>query len=113
MGPRGKKSIFIKYSKHSKSHVFIGENESGSVIEFESLNVTFLENEFLRRCDVNRGLSLFEMEDQDDLLIPSQVEDIHENFPRSHDPSRNGNDESGLVPPNHKPRCNSRGQVPR
>ena len=31
LGPIGKKSIFIRYSEHSKGHVFIGENESGSV----------------------------------------------------------------------------------
>ena len=80
---RGKKSIFIRYSKHSKSHIFIDENESGSVTEFESRNVTFLENKFPKRGDVDQDLSLFQMEDQDDLLIPSQVWDIHENIPRS------------------------------
>ena len=46
LGPKGKKSIFIRYSEHSKGHVFIGENESGSVTEFESQDATFLENLF-------------------------------------------------------------------
>ena len=36
LGPRGKNSIFIRYSEHSKGHVFIGENESGNVTKFES-----------------------------------------------------------------------------
>ena len=36
LGPKGKKSIFIRYSEHSKGHIFIGENKSGSVTEFES-----------------------------------------------------------------------------
>ena len=38
--------------------------------------------------------------------------DIHENVSRSHDPSRNENDESGLVPHNHQPRRSSQAQVP-
>ena len=63
LGPRGKKSIFIRYSEHSKGYVFIGENESGSVTEFESWDATFLENEFPRKGDVDQDLSLFEMED--------------------------------------------------
>ena len=66
-----------------------------------------MENEFPRKGDVDQDLSLFEMEDQDDLLMPSQVGDIHENTPISPYPSRNDNDESGLVPPDHQPRCNS------
>ena len=71
-----------------------------------------MENEFPRRGDVNQDLSLFEMEDQDDLFIPSQVGGIHENVLRSPDPSRNENDESGLVPLDHQPQCSSQGQVP-
>ena len=35
------------------------------------------------------------------MLIPSQVGDIHENIPKSPNPSRNDNDESGLVPLDH------------
>ena len=72
-----------------------------------------MKNEFSRRGDVDQDLSLFEMEDQDDLLIPSQVGDIHENVSRSPNPSRNENDESGLVSPDHQPRRSSQGQVPR
>ena len=73
----------------------------------------FLENKFPRIGDVDQDLSLFEMEDQDDLFIPSQVGDSRGNVLRSPDPSRNENDESGLVPLDHQPRHNSRGQVPR
>ena len=39
--------------------------------------------------------------------------DIRENFSSSPYPSRNENDESGLVPFDHQPRHSSRGQVPR
>ena len=113
MGPKDKNSIFIRYLEHSKGHIFISENKSGSVTEFESGDITFLENEFPKRGDVDQDLSLFEMEDQDDLFIPSQVGDICENVSRSLDPNRNENDESGLVPLDHQPRRSSRCQVPR
>ena len=103
LGPIGKKSIFIRYSKHSKGHVFIDENEIGNVTEFESRDAIFLENEFLRRGDVDQDLSLFEMEDQDDLFILSQVGDIRKNVSKSPDPSRNENDESCLVLLDHQP----------
>jgi len=36
LGPRGKKCIFIGYSKQSKGYIFIGENEDGSITELES-----------------------------------------------------------------------------
>ena len=35
LGLRGKKSIFIRYSEHLKEYVFIGEQESESITEFE------------------------------------------------------------------------------
>ena len=44
-----------------------------------------MKNEFPKRGDVDQYLNLFEMEDQDDLLVPSQVGDIHENVPESPD----------------------------
>ena len=112
LGPKGKNSIFIRYWEHSKGHIFIGENESRSVTEFESRDVTFLENKFPRKGDIDQDLNLFEMGDQDDLLIPSQVGDIHGSVPRSPNPSRNDNDESGLVPLDHQPWRSSWGQVP-
>ena len=55
-----------------------------------------MENEFLRRSDVDQDLCLFEMKHQNDLLIPIQGGDIRENILESPDPSRNYNDESGL-----------------
>ena len=42
LGARGKKCIFIRYSKHSKGYMFIGEHNSKSLTEFESQNVMFL-----------------------------------------------------------------------
>jgi len=49
LGPRGKKSIFIRYSETSKGYVSIGQQDSGSVTEFESRDVTFLEDEFPKK----------------------------------------------------------------
>ena len=63
LGPRGKKSIFIRYSEHSKGYVFIGEQERGSVTEFESRDVTFLENEFPKKGEIGQDLSLYENRD--------------------------------------------------
>ena len=62
----------------------------------------FWKNEFPRRGDVDQDLNLFEMEDQDDLFIPSQVGDICGNVSESPDPSWNENYESGLVLPDHQ-----------
>ena len=79
------------------------------VTELESQDITFLKNEFPKIGDVDHDLSLFEMGDQNDLLVPSQVGDIHGNVLESPNSNRNDNDERGLVPPHHLPRHNSRG----
>ena len=50
---RDKKNIFIRYSDHSKGYVFIGEQVSGSVTEFESRDAIFLKNEFSSKGEIN------------------------------------------------------------
>ena len=55
LGPRGKKCIFIRYSNTSKGYVFVGEDLSGSVTEFEARDATFLENEFPTRTEVTNN----------------------------------------------------------
>ena len=64
LGLRGKKSIFIRYSEQSKGYVFIGEQESGSVIEFESRDVTFLEKDFPKQRQISEDLLLYKTDDQ-------------------------------------------------
>jgi len=49
LGPKGKKCIFVRYSETSKRFVFMWLQESGSITEFESRDVTFLESEFPNR----------------------------------------------------------------
>ena len=63
LGAQGKKCIFIRYSEHSKGYVFIGEHNSGSLTEFESRDVTFLENDFPQQGDINKDLSFYETMD--------------------------------------------------
>ena len=61
--PRGKKSIFIRYNEQSKIYVFIGEQEGANIIEFESRDVTVLENDFPRQGQIGEGLLLYETND--------------------------------------------------
>ena len=65
LGPRGKKCIFIRYSKHSKGYVLIGEQPDGSMTELESRDVDFTESEFLNIGEVENNLTLYEMMDQE------------------------------------------------
>ena len=51
-GPRGKKSIFVRYPEVSKGYVFIGEQENSTVTKFESRDVVFIENEFPKSGDI-------------------------------------------------------------
>lgn len=76
LGPRGKKSIFIRYSDTSKGYVFVGEDLSWSVTEFEARDATFLENEFPSRSEVtNNGIELFEAEPPSKNVHSPSVED--------------------------------------
>ena len=65
LGPRGRKCIFIRYSDTSKGYVFVGQEESGGITEFESRDVTFLEDTFPRQGEISQDLSLFETLDQE------------------------------------------------
>ena len=64
LSSRGKKSIFIRYSEQSKGYVFIGEQEDGNITEFESRDVTFLDNDFPRQGQIGEDLLLYETNDQ-------------------------------------------------
>jgi hypothetical protein len=58
LGPRGNKCIFVRYSKHSKGYVLIGEQPDGSITEVESHDVDFIENEFPGRGEVDKDYTL-------------------------------------------------------
>ena len=46
LGLKGKKCIFIRYSKSSKGYIFFGEDINGSVTKIESRDVVILEEDF-------------------------------------------------------------------
>ena len=63
MGPRGKKSIFVRYSEYSKGYVFLGEQVDGTVTEFESRDATFMEDVFPSKGEVRKEDILYKMKD--------------------------------------------------
>ena len=65
LGQKGKKSIFVRYPEVSKAYVFIGEQENGTVTEFESRDVIFIENEFPKLGDVGQDFTLYETQEMD------------------------------------------------
>ena len=60
LGPRGKKSIFVRYPEVSKRYIFTGEHENGTVTKFESRDIVFIENEFPKLGDVGQDFTLNE-----------------------------------------------------
>ena len=78
LGPRGKKCIFIRYSKHSKGYVLIGEQPNGSMTELESRDVDFTESEFLNIGEVENNLTFYEMMDQEGGTLSRLVKDKEE-----------------------------------
>ena len=53
LGPMGRKCIFIRYSKFSKGYIFLGEDVNGRVIEIESRDVIFLEEDFPKNGEIH------------------------------------------------------------
>ena len=97
LGPRGKKCIFIRYSKHSKGYVLIGEQPDGSMTELESRDVDFIESEFPNIGEVEKNLTLYEMMDQE-VGAPSRLVEDKEEIPET--PKDSGSDlqPSGSTP---------------
>ena len=65
LGPRGKKSVFVRYSDVSKGYVFVREQDSGTITEFESRDVIFIENEFPKLGQIGQEQTLYETQDMD------------------------------------------------
>ena len=109
LGPRGKKCIFIRYFDTSKGYIFVGEDLSGSVTEFEARDATFLENEFPSQSEVTNGnIEFFEANPPlDNELHPSIEEEggIYSSPP----PQR----ASSIVMDEPEPRRSRREPVPR
>jgi hypothetical protein len=58
--------------------MFIGEQSSGSVIEFESRDVILLENKFSRKDEIVHDFSLYEVDEQNDLIVVNHLVHISE-----------------------------------
>ena len=55
---RGKKYIFIRYSKHSTRYVFIGAHVDGGIIEIESRDIICLKHEFSSMEEIDKDYHL-------------------------------------------------------
>ena len=55
LGPKAMKMVVIRYPAHSKAYVMYGEHPNGGMIEIESRNVDFLEDEFPRIGEIKKG----------------------------------------------------------
>lgn len=65
LGPHGKKYIFIRYPKCSKGYAFISENTDGNISKLESPDVTFIENDFPSRGELQKDFYHLEIDDFD------------------------------------------------
>ena len=50
----------MRYPEVSKGYIFIDEQENGTVTEFGSRDVVFIENEFPKLGDVGQDFTLYE-----------------------------------------------------
>ncbi|CAA7045970.1 unnamed protein product [Microthlaspi erraticum] len=110
LGPRGKKCIFIRYSEQSKGYVLIGEHSDGSITEIESRDVTFLENDFPKRGEIDRVLHLEEIPDHTSIPPTNQSVEVSEG---SHELSQLSGRETLVESQDIELRRSNRGNVPR
>ena len=55
----------MRYPEVSKGYIFIGEQENGTVTEFESRDVVFIENEFPKLGNVGQDFILYKTQEMD------------------------------------------------
>ena len=61
LGLRASKKIFIRYSESSKKFVMYGEHIDGGMIEIESHDVDFIEDDFPSISEAKQNLQLYEL----------------------------------------------------
>ncbi|KAF8393840.1 hypothetical protein HHK36_020038 [Tetracentron sinense] len=71
LGPRARKNIFIRYSESSKGYVMYGEHPNGGMTEVESRDIDFIETHFPSIGDANKDLDLYELEEDEVILLSS------------------------------------------
>jgi len=77
LGPRATKMVFIRYLAQSKGYVMYGEHPNGGMIEINSHNINFLEDEFPTIGEVRKDVELFELQQN---IQPSFSEGENMNF---------------------------------
>ena len=116
LGPRGKKCIFIRYSEHSKGYVLIGEQTDGSVTEIESRDVTFLENEFPKKGEIDKEFHLREIIDPSNTsptIQPMEVDANSNDLPQLSGRNTLVDDSSLMKSQEFEMRRSNRGKIPR
>ncbi|KAK2967706.1 hypothetical protein RJ640_027746 [Escallonia rubra] len=61
LGPRAKKSVFLRYFENSKGYVMYGEYPNGGKTKVESRDVNFIESDFPSIGDASKNLDLHEL----------------------------------------------------
>jgi len=69
LGPRATKMVVIRYPEHSKGYVMYDEHPNGGMIEVDSHNVDFLEDEFPCIGEIKTDLALHELPLNDQLSL--------------------------------------------
>jgi len=61
-GPTVTKLVFIRYPAYSKGHVVYREYHNGGMIEIDSHNINFLEDDFLAIREIKKYAKLYELQ---------------------------------------------------
>ncbi|KAL1209598.1 Retrovirus-related Pol polyprotein from transposon TNT 1-94 [Cardamine amara subsp. amara] len=115
LDPRGKKCIFIRYSEHSKGYVLIVEQTDGSVTEIESRDVTFLENDFPKRGEIDKEFHLRGLIDLTDTptIQPMKVDASSNELPQLSGRNTLVDNSSMMKLQEFELRKSNRGKIPR
>ena len=54
--------VFVRYSEHSKGYVMFEEHLNGGIMEIDSRNIEFLDDEFPRVGEIKKDLKLYELQ---------------------------------------------------
>ena len=79
LGPRAHKCVFIRYPVGSKGYVMYGEHPEGGMVEIDSRDVNFLENEFPNVGELKENFELYELEESNTSEGGAVLEQVIEN----------------------------------
>jgi hypothetical protein len=93
--------------------VFIGEQSNESVTEFESQDVIFLENKFPRKGEIVHDFSLYDVDEQNYLIVANRLVHISEPPIVSHPSGRKLADDAEPSSTQSQIRHRNRARVPK